>query len=87
MTVHTVEAGCSVLTFHYLAGTPTGASYFTERHELGLFMPAEYLAAFTAAGLEVWHDAVGLIGRGMYIGRVPLDSRAPLAGSAADAGR
>ena len=87
LTVHTVESGGSVLTFHYLTGTPTGAHYFTERHELGLFTHAEYLAAFADAGLEVWHDPVGLIGRGMYIGRASLDSSAPLAGPEAEARR
>ena len=61
--------GClSVFDINYLVGTPQGVSYFTERHELGLFTHDEYLAAFQQAGLTVTHDAKGFFGRGLYIG-------------------
>jgi hypothetical protein len=45
-------------------------SYFTERHEIGLFTDEEYLRAFQSAGLKVSYDAHGLFGRGMYLGKV-----------------
>jgi len=59
----------SVLNFHYLVAKPDGVQYFSERHELGLFSHAEYLAALAASGMEVIYEAQGLIGRGIYIGR------------------
>ncbi|HYB90029.1 MAG TPA: methyltransferase domain-containing protein [Candidatus Binataceae bacterium] len=58
----------SVIDFHYLVGTPANIDYFTERHELGLFTREEYLESFRRAGLEVSHDAQGLMGRGLYFG-------------------
>jgi SAM-dependent methyltransferase len=68
MNVSSVEGTVAILDFHYLVGTPDGVEHFTERHELGLFTDEEYRAAFTEAGLDVLHDAEGLIGRGLYIG-------------------
>ena len=62
----------ALLDFHYLVATPEGIEHFTEHHELGLFTDAEYQHAFTRAGLDVTHDAGGLIGRGLYIGARPL---------------
>lgn len=62
----------STLDFHYLVGTIDGIEYFTEHHELGLFSHADYLHAFRSAGLDVFHDKKGLDGRGLYIGRKPL---------------
>jgi SAM-dependent methyltransferase len=61
----------ALLDFHYLVATPEGIEHFTEHHELGLFTDAEYQHAFTSAGLDVVHDAEGLIGRGLYIGTYP----------------
>jgi ubiquinone/menaquinone biosynthesis C-methylase UbiE len=57
----------ATLNIHYLLGTPEGVDHFTERHELGLFTPEEYLEAFRRVGLEVSYDPEGLFGRGMYI--------------------
>jgi SAM-dependent methyltransferase len=53
---------------HYLVWTPEGIEHFHERSETGAFTRDDHLAAFRAAGLEVEHDPVGLIGRGLYIG-------------------
>ncbi len=60
--------GTLVIDFHYVVGTPEVVETFVERHELGMFTSDEYLQAFEEAGLEVEHDAEGLIGRGLYIG-------------------
>lgn len=53
---------------HYLVWTPEGIEHVHERSETGAFTRDDHLAAFRAAGLEVEHDPVGLIGRGLYIG-------------------
>ncbi len=69
MNVSQTRNGISVIKFHCLVGTPAGIEYFIEEHEMGLFSSAEYIGAFSSAGLEVFHDAQGLMGRGLYIGR------------------
>jgi SAM-dependent methyltransferase len=53
---------------HYLVWTPEGIEHVHEQSETGAFTREEQLAAFRAAGLEVEHDPVGLIGRGLYVG-------------------
>jgi SAM-dependent methyltransferase len=72
MNVSSVDAGAgepvALLDFHYRVGTPAGVEYCTEHHELGLFTDAQYGAAFATAGLDVLHEAEGLMGRGLYIG-------------------
>jgi len=74
MNVSGVDASgtVAILDFHYLVGTPEGVEHFTEHHELGLFTDEQYRAAFTRAGLAVFHDAEGLMGRGLYIGTPTL---------------
>jgi len=62
----------STLEFHYMIGTPKGVRHSIERHELGLFTHKEYVDALRSSGLEVVHDAKGLDGRGLYIGRKPI---------------
>jgi SAM-dependent methyltransferase len=66
------ERDVSTLDIHYLVGRPEGAETFTEHHRLGLFSHDAYLTAFRAAALEVTHDPVGLLGRGLYIGVRPV---------------
>lgn len=68
MNVSQMEDSLSVMEFHYLVATPEGVNHFTERHELGLFTPEDYVTAFEAAQLKVIFDRKGLIGRGLYIG-------------------
>lgn len=63
----------SVLEFQYLIGTSRGIEHQAEIHELGLFLHEEYMDAFQSAGLEVIHDKKGLDGRGLYIGRKPIE--------------
>ncbi len=59
--------GIVSIQFHYLVGTPEGVEHFTERHEVGLFTPADHVDAFQSAGLDVHHDPDGLMGRGLYV--------------------
>ena len=58
----------SVEDIYYLIGSSDGIDSFTERHEVTLFTREEMMSAFTAAGLDVRHDPVGLRGRGLYVG-------------------
>jgi SAM-dependent methyltransferase len=53
---------------HYLLWTPEGIEHIREQNVTGAFTREDHLAAFRATGLEVDHDPVGLIGRGLYIG-------------------
>ncbi|RIK33232.1 MAG: class I SAM-dependent methyltransferase [Chloroflexi bacterium] len=62
------EHNVSVFDINYLVGTPREVTYFTERHELGLFTHDEYMGAFQQAGLAVTYDEKGFFGRGLYIG-------------------
>lgn len=62
-----VEGNVSVMKIHYLVGTPRGVRHFTELHELGLFTHEEYVEAFRSNGVELYHDTVGLTGRGLYV--------------------
>ena len=63
-----VEDGASILHFDYLVTTPGGVENFTERHELGIFSPEQYLAAFADAGLEAVFEPAGPRGQGAYVG-------------------
>jgi ubiquinone/menaquinone biosynthesis C-methylase UbiE len=63
-----VKGNISLLDFQYLVGTSRGIKHIVEHHEFGLFSDAEYMDAFTKAGLPVIHDPEGVDGRGLYIG-------------------
>jgi len=63
----TKDGGVSFFRFHYLVGTPTGVSHFTEDHTLGLFTINDMKQAFAEAGLSVQYDEQGIFGRGLYI--------------------
>lgn len=62
----------AVLDMNYLVGTPEEVSFFTEKHELGLFNDNDFREAMNANGLEVYHSDEGLfgkgVGNGIYIG-------------------
>jgi SAM-dependent methyltransferase len=60
------------LMFQYLVGTDEGIEHFTETHPIGLFTMEQQMNAFRATGLDVHHDPEGLMGRGLYVGRVPV---------------
>src|SRR5919198_4602449 len=64
-----VNGRLSIMDMHYLIGTPEGTEHYVERHELGLFTTEEMRHALTTCGLEVTYDAIGLTGRGLYIGQ------------------
>ena len=66
-----IKDGIFRTNFHYLIGNGGRIFYRRERHELGLFTHEQYVDAFRNAGLEVHHDANGLMGRGLYLGVYP----------------
>jgi hypothetical protein len=62
------EGNVSTLDVHYLVAQPEGVEHSSAHHRLGLFRHEEYVAAFREAGVDVMHEAEGLLGRGLYIG-------------------
>lgn len=65
-----VEGRLSLMDFHYLVDRPgSPLEHLVETHSLGLFTDDEYRTALERAGLTVRHDADGLMGRGLWIGR------------------
>jgi SAM-dependent methyltransferase len=64
----TLAGGRWVGEGHYLVWTPAGIEHRSERTEEGAFTSGQQLAAFRDAGLDVEHDPVGLIGRGLFVG-------------------
>lgn len=72
MNTSELRDNLSVMEFHYLVGTPMGVDHTTEVHELGLFTHEQYVDAFRQAGVELFYDDVGLIGRGLFIAIKPL---------------
>lgn len=66
MYVQELIDGCSRFDINYLVGSGDGVRHYVERHEMGLFRPDEYLAAFERAGLQPTYDPTGLFGRGLY---------------------
>lgn len=70
-----VDDRLSRLHFEYLIGRSSGIEHATEVHELGLFTTDEMLECFRKAGLETTHDAHGVDGRGLFVGRVATGER------------
>lgn len=69
MAVTEVEGRMSFTRFEYLIGSNGSITRESETHELGLFTVDEMTECFRRAHLAVEHDAKGLSGRGLYIGR------------------
>lgn len=68
------EDDVSVLDIHYLVGTPERVQHLVEEHRVGLFSKEQHRAAMVEAGLvDVRYDEVGLVKRGMHLGRKPRD--------------
>ena len=61
----------SVLDLDFLVGVEGRVERFTERHIMGLFTDRQMRDAFSAAGLNVEHDATYPTGRGLYVGQRP----------------
>jgi SAM-dependent methyltransferase len=59
------------LDMHYMVGRPGKVEEFVEHHREALHTVAEYMNAFTLAGLDTDYDEEGLIGRGLYIATKP----------------
>ncbi len=59
----------STFTLHWTIATAEGVDYVVEEHALGLYEIGDYTTAFEAAGFDVDYDPVGLIGRGLLVGR------------------
>lgn len=68
MNLNKIIENTSILNFEYLVATPVGVEHFKEQHHLGLFTHDQYLAAFADCGMNVFYDAQGLDGRGLYVG-------------------
>jgi SAM-dependent methyltransferase len=63
------EGDVSVLEMHHLVVTRNGGESYVERHEMGLFTPERYRAAFEWAGLDaIDHDSEAGGERGLYLG-------------------
>ncbi|HEY7105445.1 MAG TPA: class I SAM-dependent methyltransferase [Acidimicrobiia bacterium] len=71
------DGDVSTLDMHYVFATLDGVTDVQERHRLGLFTPAQYRAAFVAAGLA-YERVDGLSGRGVHLG--VKGTRSPRAG-------
>jgi dTDP-3-amino-3,4,6-trideoxy-alpha-D-glucopyranose N,N-dimethyltransferase len=70
----TRQGNVTTLVLDHLVGRLSGVETFTETHVITMFTEDEFIAAFRAAGLEVWRDEQGINsnGRGLFIGRKPL---------------
>lgn len=63
------EPGVSRMDMEYLVASSEGIDHFTEVHEMGLFTPAQFAAAFESAGLAFEFVEGGTpIGRGLAVG-------------------
>jgi SAM-dependent methyltransferase len=70
MSVSRTDGPVSVLDLHHMVATSDGVETFVTHHRMGLFADWEYRDAFTAADLTVEHDEQGLMGRGLYLGKL-----------------
>jgi SAM-dependent methyltransferase len=56
---------------HYISASGEISVAAPVQFDIAMFSAEELHGAMDAAGLEVFHDPVGLMGRGLYIGRTP----------------
>jgi hypothetical protein len=64
------------LTMHHYVSTGGAVSAAEPvRMDIAMFTSAQLHHAIQSAGLEVFHDPEGLMGRGLYIGRSPAPAR------------
>ena len=68
-----LEAGLSVVYFHYLVADRGRVEYFWERHALGLFSHEDYVEAFRSGNLTLVQVNSGPAGRGLYVGTRELE--------------
>lgn len=68
VTTSLTEGTLAIMEMHHLVGTPQETIHFMERHEMWLATNGDIIAAFEAAGLNVYYDPVGPTKRGIYIG-------------------
>lgn len=67
------EFGYSILSFAFT--NLETKEVLKERLELSLFTVAETRKALSAAGFKIFHDPVGLTGRGLYIAQRPFNAQ------------
>jgi hypothetical protein len=60
---------------HYISAAGKVSVAEPVRFEIAMFTAERLHAAMECAGLEVFHDREGLMGRGLYIGRAPASPR------------
>lgn len=61
------QGDIGIMDIHYMVAQAGGVDTFNEVHELGLFTDVQFVAAFAAAGMTARYDAVGPMGRGLYL--------------------
>jgi hypothetical protein len=57
---------------HYVSAAGKVSVAEPVRFDIAMFTAEQLSGAMESAGLEVFHDPEGLMGRGLYIGRVPM---------------
>jgi ubiquinone/menaquinone biosynthesis C-methylase UbiE len=72
MSLSRQKGKMSFVDLQYLIGSPKRIEHLAEVHTLGLFTHAEYLDAFTRAGVRVTHYKKEPGNRGIFIGQTAL---------------
>jgi hypothetical protein len=67
---HAAKGTTTYLELHHLVATSDGIEYLVDHHELTLFAPEEYRAAFEAAGLTFEVIGGPLPDRDRYVGEL-----------------
>lgn len=71
ITRSTREGDVVVMDMQFLVGTPDGIKHYREEIPARLVNDEELMQTVSSAGLDVDHDPVGLMGRGLFIGKRP----------------